>query len=175
MSSDNIYNYFESERILLLIRRYYEVYTKFLFNKLMGSLRLEVSPEKAEKLAKLKGLGSWEFAGMIDMYDRGKATCELGHPIRYVYKAVNTENGQTLNFGSRCVGDFFDLDSQGLKALIKVKDEMFLELKDIVSIKNQNLMDEHYKYDRGELGLIIKATGLKGIEKFNILVLYFFL
>lgn len=67
LNSDNIYTYFENETILLLIRRYYEVYTKFLFNQLMGSLRLEVSSDKAKKLVELKGEGSWEFAGMVDM------------------------------------------------------------------------------------------------------------
>ena len=114
INSDNVYSYFNNEAVLILLRKYYEVYTKFLFNKLMGSLRLEVSKEKAEKLIDLKGQGSWEFAGMVDMYDRGAATCELGHPLRYVYKAVNVKNGEILNFGSRCVGDFFDLDAKGV-------------------------------------------------------------
>ena len=164
LNSDNIYEHFENENVLLLIRRYYEVYTKFLFNKLMGSLRLTVSKEKAKKLIELKGEGSWEFAGMIDMYHKGAATCELGHPLRYVYKAINTNNGEVLNFGFRCVGDFFDLDPEGVKALAKVKDDMFAELKEMVAIREQNLMEEHYKYDCGELGLIINVLGLKGLE-----------
>ena len=165
LNSDNIYDYFKNETVLLLIRRYYEIYTKFLFNQLMGSLRLEVSKDKAAKLVELKGTGSWEFAGMIDMYDRGKATCELGHPIRYVYTARNVENGETLHFGARCVGDFFDLDSNGVKALSKVKDEMFSELKEMVAIMNQGLMEEHLMYDCQELGLIYKASGIEGIKK----------
>ena len=94
LNSDNIYTYFSNDDMLLLIRRYYEIYTKFLFNQLMGSLRLEVSSQKAEKLMNLKGVGSWEFAGMIDVYERGKETCELGHPLRYVYKARNVDNGE---------------------------------------------------------------------------------
>lgn len=165
LNSDNIYSYFNNEDILLLIRRYYEIYTKFLFNQLMGSLRLEVSPQKAEKLMDLKGVGSWEFAGMIDMYDRGAATCELGHPLRYVYKARNIENGGTLNFGSRCVGDFFDLDPKGVKALVRVKDEMFEELKEIVAIKKLGLMEEHYTYDCGKLGSMLKLFGIEGVKK----------
>ena len=165
LNSDNIYGYFENETVLLLIRRYYEVYTKFLFNQLMGSLRLEVSDDKAKKLIELKGEGFWEFAGMVDMYERGAATCELGHPLRYVYKAVNVNNGQVLNFGSRCVGDFFDLDPKGIKALTRVKDEMFAELKDMVSIMKQGLFDEHYKYDCEELGIVIKTMGANGVKK----------
>ena len=165
LNSDNIYEYFDNEQTLMLLRKYYEVYTKFLFSKLMGSLRLEVSKEKAKKLMELKGEGSWEFAGMVDVYVKGNATCELGHPIRYVYKALNTQNGAVLNFGYRCVGDFFDLDSEGIKALAKIKDDMFAELKDMVSIKEQGFIDEHYKYDCAELGLIIKATGIEGLKK----------
>lgn len=165
LNSDNIYDYLGNETVLLLIRRYYEVYTKFLFNQLMGSLRLEVSKEKAKKLVELKGEGSWEFAGMVDMYERGAATCELGHPLRYVYKAINVNNGQVLNFGSRCVGDFFDLDPKGIKALTRVKDEMFAELKDMAAILKKDLFDEHYKYDCEELGIVIKTMGKDGVKK----------
>lgn len=165
LNSDNIYTYFNNETVLLLIRRYYEIYTKFLFNKLMGSLRLEVSKEKAAKLVELKGTGSWEFAGMVDMYNRGEATCELGHPIRYVYTARNVENGETLHFGARCVGDFFDLSSEGVKALAKVKDEMFAELKEMIAIMQQDLMEEHLMYECQELGLLYKVTGIEGIKK----------
>ena len=56
LNSDNIYEHFENDNTLMLLRKYYEVYTKFLFNRLMGSLRLEVSKEKAKKLVELKTL-----------------------------------------------------------------------------------------------------------------------
>ena len=120
LSSDNIYNYLNDKQINI-IRKYYEVYTKYLFNRLMGSLRLEVSENKAKKLVELKGTGNWEFAGMVDMLKKGVATCELGHSIRYVYSAKNTSNDKILHFGSHCVGDFFDMDEKGVSALIRVK------------------------------------------------------
>lgn len=164
LSSDNIYNYLNDKQINI-IRKYYEVYTKYLFNRLMGSLRLEVSENKAKKLVELKGTGNWEFAGMVDMLKKGVATCELGHSIRYVYSAKNTSNDKILHFGSHCVGDFFDMDEKGVSALIRVKEVMFNELKDMVSIKEQNLFDSHYKYDCGELGTIYKGLGITGIEK----------
>ena len=164
LNSDTVYEYLTDKQIVV-IRKYYEVYTKYLFNKLMGSLRLNVSQSKVEKLVELKGVGSWEFAGMVDALKRGAATCELGHPLRYVYSAKNVENGQILHFGSRCVGDFFDIDDNGISALTKVKDVMFTELKDIVSIKDQNLFDEHYKYDCNELGNIYITLGIDGIKK----------
>ena len=164
LSSDNIYNYLSVEQVNI-IRNYYEVYTKYLFNKIMGGLRLEVSPSKAKKLVELKGAGSWEFAGMVDSMKRGGACCELGHPLRYVYSARNTENNKLLHFGIHCVGDFFDIDEKGVNALSKVKDVMFSELKDIVSIKEQNLFNEHYKYDCEELGLIYSSFGIEGVKK----------
>lgn len=164
LSSDNIYNYLNENQINV-IRKYYEVYTKYLFNRLMGSLRLEVSESKAKKLVELKGTGNWEFAGMVDMLKKGIATCELGHSIRYVYSAKNTSNDKVLHFGSHCVGDFFDMDEKGVSALIRVKEVMFNELKDMVSIIEQKLFESHYKYDCGELGIIYRNLGINGIEK----------
>lgn len=164
LNSDNIYQYLTDVQIRI-IQKYYELYTRFLFNKLRGSLRLEVSPAKAQKLAELKGTGTWEFAGMVDMMVRGAAVCELGHPLRYVYSARNVNNGQILHFGSRCVGDFFSIDEEGIKALIKIKDVMFSELKEMVSIKETRLFNEHYLYDCGEIGLLLSNVGVKGVEK----------
>lgn len=166
LNSDNIYISFNDNQIKV-IQKYYEVYTKYLFNKLIGSLRLEVSKEKADKLVKLKGVGSWEFAGMIDMRKRGAVTCELGHPLRYVYMARNVENNEKLYFGSRCVGDFFDLDSNSLKALVKVKDDMFVELKEVVAILQENLLPEHLFYDCKEIGVLYNIVGIEGLKKIS--------
>lgn len=166
LNNDNIYTSFNDNQIKV-IQKYYEVYTKYLFNKLIGSLRLEVSKEKADRLVKLKGAGSWEFAGMVDMMKRGAVTCELGHPLRYVYIARNIENNEKLYFGSRCVGDFFDLDSNSLKALVKVKDDMFVELKEVVAILQQHLFSEHIFYDCKEIGILYNTVGIVGLKKIN--------
>lgn len=163
LNNDTVYTHL-NEKQISIIRKYYEVYTKYLFNKIMGTLRLNVSEAKMEKLVKLKGAGTWEFAGMIDMFKRGAAFCELGHPLRYVYSAINTVNKEKLFFGSRCVGDFFDLDEEGVNALTKVKDEMFNELKDIVAIKELKMFKEHHYYDCKELGLIYNTVGQEGLE-----------
>lgn len=165
LNSDNIYNEFRNEKEILLLQRYYELYSQFLFQKLIGSLRLEVDSQKRDKLIKLKGEGTWKFAGMVDMFSKENAKCELGHSIRYVYKAVNEQNGQMLSFGFRCVGDFFDLDENSVKALEKLKDTMFSELKEIVSVFSLNLWEEHYYYDCQALGIIIKNFGEQGITK----------
>ena len=162
LSSEKIYNYFTSEQFSV-IQQYYEYYTKYLFKTLRGSLRLNVSPSKIENLIQLKGDGDWEFAGMIDCLKKGAATCELNHPLRYVYFARNINNGQILRFGYRCVSDFFDLDDKGVQDLLKVKDEMFSELKELVAIKEKNLFFEHYTYDCQELGGLILSV--KNIDK----------
>ena len=52
LNSDTVYEYLTDKQIVV-IRKYYEVYTKYLFNKLMGSLRLNVSQSKVEKLVEL--------------------------------------------------------------------------------------------------------------------------
>ena len=172
INNNNVYDYFEKAQVNLL-KSYYEWYTKLLFSRLRGSLRLEVSPLKVKKLVALKGEGDWEFAGMVDAQSRGAAVCELGHPIRYVYYAQNIKNGQLLRFGSRCVGDFFNIDEDGVKALTKVKDLMLTEMKEIASIKTQKLIHEHYIYDCGPLGLIIENLGvdsLKNLASINPLI-----
>lgn len=164
LNNDNIYAHFTDEQVKW-IQKYYELYTKLLYSRLVGSLRLTVSKDKVEKLTKLKGKGSWDFAGMVDMMKRGAATCELGHPLRYVYIARNLENNETLFFGSRCVGDFFDLDPISLQALAKVKDEMMIELKELVAIMGLGLEFDYYKYEGKFIGKIINQHGLNGVNK----------
>ena len=40
-------------------------------------------------MIELKGDGDWQFDGMYDAHKKGAASCELGHPLRYVYRARN--------------------------------------------------------------------------------------
>lgn len=164
MSTDSVYNYFTEKQISIL-QKYYEVLSKYLYNSMKGNLKIEVSKEKKEKLSVLKGEGAWEFAGMIDVRKKGAAVCELGHPLRYVYKAKNMNNGEILLFGSRCVSDFFLLEDKDIKVLEKIKDYMFVELKTIASIKSQNLYNEHYAYDCKEFGTLLNVMGIGVLDK----------
>lgn len=166
LDNNNIYSYLKDTEIEL-INHYYKAYTVELFKRLRGSLRLQVSDAKAKKLVELKGGGNWDFAGMVDMGKVGKAHCELGHALRYCYYAKNTENGSILKFGVTCVGDFFDLDSNSIKSLNKVKDTMLRELKEIIAIRQLKLTDEHIKYDLGIYGRLLKRIGLEGVTKLN--------
>lgn len=164
MGRDNIYSFFNEKQIMIL-QKYYEVYSKYLYNSLVGSLQLNILPEKEETLRELKGDGDWVFAGMIDMRERGAATCELGHPLRYVYQALNTKNNERLFFGSNCVSDFFLLSKKDLSALEKLKTIMFDELKEIAAIKALNLYSEHYMYDCKELGSLVVNLGVNKLEE----------
>lgn len=160
---DNVYDFFNETQIKIL-QRYYEVYSKYLYNSLVGNLQLNVLPDKLEKLKELKGEGDWVFAGMIDMRVRGTATCELGHPLRYVYQALNTKNNEKLFFGSNCVSDFFMLSKKNIMVLEKLKTIMFEELKDMVAIKSLNLYKEHYMYDCQEFGSLLLNLGVDKLE-----------
>lgn len=166
LDNNNIYSYLKDIEIEL-VNRYYKAYTVELFKRLRGSLRLQVSETKAKKLMDLKGSGSWDFAGMVDTGKVGKAHCELGHALRYCYFARNVENGNMLKFGVTCVGDFFDLDTNGVKSLNKVKDTMLKELKEIIAIRELKLTEEHIAYDLGIYGRLLKKIGIDGVNKLN--------
>ncbi len=164
LSSNTLYNYLTPQQVTL-ITKYYEVYTIELFKEIRGGLRLEVSKQKADKLIQLRGEGDWEFAGMVDKQIQGADHCELGHSLRYVYYARNLSNGYMLKFGSTCVGDFFDIDGKGIKALNKLKTDMMKEIKEMIAIMQNNILKEHCKYDLGLYGRLLTEIGLEGLDR----------
>lgn len=164
ITNDNLYNTLNAKQ-KKVIARYYSIYTTELFKKIRGSLRLEVTPSKAKELAKLKGEGMWVFSGMEDKYERGAGQCEMGHKLRYCYYAKNVQNGAELVFGSTCVGDFFDLDREGVKALNRLKEDMLKDIKEMVAVKEMGLLRENVKYDIGIVGRMLETVGVVGLKK----------
>lgn len=158
LKSDNPDNYYVglSEQQISLIQSYFDRYSVYLFDKLCGGLRLNVPKHKVDKLIELKGEGDWEFAGMRDMGYAGATTCELGHPLRYVYLARNLSNNSYIKFGSTCVGDFFDLSEDNLKNLVKLKDTFIRDLKEIHYLTQNNLLQEHLDIECGKLGKYLR-------------------
>lgn len=73
-----------------VLKQYYTWYTVDAYKKLAKNARLDLAPGKAEKLAQLRGVDKWMFAGINDSYLEGnfKAHCELGHRLRYEYFAI---------------------------------------------------------------------------------------
>ena len=70
------------------------------------ALRLVGSPELIK---------DWIYEGYKDTGFHGGGKCSRGHRLRYVHFAKNVKTKETVNFGSTCVADFFDLDPMILK------------------------------------------------------------
>lgn len=164
LKSDDIYACF-NERQSNVLKRYFEVFTKYYFNNILGRLDLKVSPNKINKLIELKGEGDWQFSGMYDAHKKGAATCELGHPLRYVYRAKNKSNGNVLQFGINCASDFFDIGKEELNAMIRVKDNMVAEVVRLKAIITLSLYKEHLMFDCGDLGKVLMVSGTNMFDK----------
>ena len=164
LKSDDIYACF-NERQSNVLKKYFEVLTKYSFNNILGRLDLEVSPNKINKLIELKGDGDWQFDGMYDAHKKGAASCELGHPLRYVYRARNKKNGNILQFGINCASDFFDIGKDELNAMLRVKDNMVAEVVRLNSILTLSLYKEHLMFDCEEIGKVLMVSGTSSFEK----------
>lgn len=167
INKDNMYNVF-TDIELKVIKKYFELLTCYEYKKMRGTLRLEVLPEKADKLKELKGEGVWEFAGLEDMQKRGLVKCELGHSIRYVYKARNVSNDKMLYFGSHCVSDFFYLDNISVQIMNRLKFMMLSEIENIAIIKSLGLYNEYLCYDCKLFGSLCNMHGVDIIDKLGI-------
>lgn len=89
MSYNDVFSAMSAEQRSVL-KQYYTWYTVDCYKKMAKNVRLNLAPGKAEKLAQLRGIDKWEFAGINDSYLSGnfKAHCELGHRLRYEYFAI---------------------------------------------------------------------------------------
>ena len=128
-----------------VIKDYYMWYTVDKYNSLAKSIRFKLSPSKAEALAKLRGIQDWEFGGAWDTGFMGGAKCSLGHDLRYVFYAVPSDDRHNedarLAFGRNCAADFFSIDPEDMKVLIKTADTMTEEIRllsDIIANKQES-------------------------------------
>lgn len=82
-----------------VLKKYYTWYTVDVYKGLAKNTRLNLAPGKAEKLAQLRGIDKWQFAGVNDSFLEGnyKAKCELGHNLRYEYFAIPEESADGAN------------------------------------------------------------------------------
>lgn len=89
MAYNDVFSVMSNEQRSVL-KQYYTWYTVDCYKKMAKNVRLNLAPGKAEKLAQLRGIDKWEFAGINDSYLSGnfKAHCELGHRLRYEYFAI---------------------------------------------------------------------------------------
>lgn len=142
-----------------VLKQYYAWYTVDVYKGLAKNVRLTLAPGKAEKLAQLRGIEKWQFAGVNDSYLEGRysAKCELGHNLRYEYFAIPEElvegadakvkdwNNRLFRttkgtqedlrergaivFGETCAGDFFNIAPDDMKKLVKTRKTMSDEIE----------------------------------------------
>ena len=152
------------------------------------NVRLDLAPGKAEKLAQLRGIDKWEFAGINDSYMEGnfKAHCELGHRLRYEYFAIpegvldenhnirtkdrvvgfrtrrdtvqDLRDAGAIVFGETCAGDFFHISPEDMKKLVKTRKTMSDEIE-LMSNILANHLEESYKSKCKLLYQIIAKLG----------------
>lgn len=153
------------------LKQYYSWYTVDEFEKLAHSVRLSLAPGKAEKLAALRGVDDWVFAGINDSYleKRFDAKCELGHNLRYEYFAIpddsatdkdrqrhrNESRKQRLDsfdalrengaivFGEKCSADFFNISTDDMKKLVKTRKNMTEEIELTSNVITNHLEKEY--------------------------------
>ena len=165
----------EQKRIL---KNYYVQHTLDMYSKMAKSIRLNLAPGKADKLAELRGELDWEFAGVWDSGFMGASKCELGHPLRYEYYALPSSEGEKrrrrrlgkddyedivdddfkLIFGQNCASDFFSISSDDMKKLVKTRETMSEEIKIIAD----TITNKQEKEKMLELELMYKIISKLG-------------
>lgn len=165
----------EQKRIL---KNYYVQHTLDMYSKMAKSIRLNLAPGKADKLAELRGELDWEFAGVWDSGFMGASKCELGHPLRYEYYAIPSSEGEKrrrrrlnredyedivdddfkLVFGQNCASDFFSISSEDMKKLVKTRETMSEEIKIIAD----TITNKQEKEKMMELELMYKTMAKLG-------------
>lgn len=171
-----------------VLKHYYTWYTVDTYKKLAKNVRLNLAPGKAEKLAQLRGIDKWKFAGVNDSYLEGRfnAKCELGHSLRYEYFAIPEDETEDLSartrdwhnyafrttrgaqdelrdrgaivFGETCAGDFFNIAPEDMKKLVKVRKQMSEEIELLADIIT-NKMESLYMKKAEFLYTVLREMG----------------
>lgn len=129
-----------------VLKQYYVWYTTRLYRQMAKTRRLNASPTKLQRLGYMRGENTWEFNGITDAYLEGRysAKCSLGHNLRYEYHAKCEETGDEIIFGETCASDFFSIDKEDMKKLVKARkvmsDELTLISDSITNNKQKELM-----------------------------------
>lgn len=157
-----------------VLKQFYTWYTVKVYKGLAKNVRLNLAPGKAEKLAQLRGIEKWKFAGVNDSYleKRFDAKCELGHSLRYEYFAIPEDDTEDLSartrdwsqlafrttngaqddlrergaivFGETCAGDFFNIAPEDMKKLVKTRKTMSEEIELMADVITNNLEKMYY-------------------------------
>ncbi len=149
-----------SDSQLEFLDSYFLYVTKCLFEREIGTSKMTV--DKQKKVDKLHKEGDWNFVGVRDMGKRGAAKCELGHALRYVYIARNSEDNSELLFGSTCVTDFFKVSEAEKRVFVKMRDLMTKDKEYILGLLSKGITVDDLK-DLGMFGKILFANATDSV------------
>lgn len=135
-----------------LLNSYYKWYSKMVFQGENGSLHLDTVESRAydewkkRELASIRGDEEWSYEGCVDTGKFPGGYCEFGHPLRYIHYARGTESGRVVSFGSKCVGDFFEVDATVMKAIRKAQSDSTSDLVNLCGIyKDKSQLESAWK------------------------------
>lgn len=139
-----------------VLKRYYLWYSQRIFTDAQKDPTLGFKSKarmisKKKQLDNLKGNGDWRYAGWLDTGGTQYGyTCTLGHPLRYLHLAWDItigdieecffgeeynvdyekiiQSNHCIVFGSKCIGDFFEVDKECVAALRRTQTD---SLKDM--------------------------------------------
>ena len=139
-----------------VLKRYYLWYSQRIFTDAQKDPTLGFKSKarmisKKKQLDSLKGNGDWRYAGWLDTGGTQYGyTCTLGHPLRYLHLAWDItigdieecffgeeynvdyekiiQSNHCIVFGSKCIGDFFEVDKECVAALRRTQTD---SLKDM--------------------------------------------
>lgn len=159
-----------NEDQIKVLRRYYLWYSQRLFedaqkDPTMGFKNKNKMVKKRDSLNQIRADGDWRYAGFLDTGSRYAGyTCSLGHPLRYMHLAwditvgdvetcffgedYNIDYESVINsnncviFGIKCIGDFFEVDSDCIKSLQRAQRDSLKDMSILYELYSGNNVDE---------------------------------
>lgn len=138
------------------VKKYFRWASKKLFYKLCKNTALKVNPDKTKTLSNIMGsVQDWIYDGCEDTGYRGGGRCALGHLLRYKHFAVSPSTGALLTFGVNCASDFFIIEADRLRMLVRVQTVILEEIKKILFI---GITGKHAEYRKRFYGDLIEVA-----------------
>lgn len=176
-----------SEEQIKILKRYYLWYSQRLFNDAQKDPTLGLKDQKkiqAKKSAlnQLRGNGEWRYAGFLDTGSiYAGYTCTLGHALRYMHLAWDITVGDIetcffgedynidfediirsnncIVYGIKCIGDFFEVDSECIKNLQRAQRESLRDMAIMYEFYINNTVEDtksSFKFMDEVVGIISK-------------------
>lgn len=180
-----------------VLKRYYLWYSQRIFTDAQKDPTLGFKSKarmisKKKQLDSLKGNGDWRYAGWLDTGGTQYGyTCTLGHPLRYLHLAWDItigdieecffgeeynvdyekiiQSNHCIVFGSKCIGDFFEVDKECVAALRRTQTDSLKDmalLYDIYSSEDVESVNKSFELlDSIMAKLTLKDTKGRALKK----------